>query len=139
MLDSNRTLNPVHSSSESNGFVNGMIWGGVKGAGIGSAYSAVNQYMLTGDLKKMGKLDGHIPLAAEFWRESEKGMRGYDKIVNHQSVDEGLLKQKSPLAKMAYNSTFGHGMKGNLRRIGVSAAVGAVFGGLHTSSDGVIG
>lgn len=140
MVESNRPYQPIQSNiSGHNTVMNGVLWGAGSSALAGAAYSAANEYALKGDLAKMGKLDSHIPSLIQSYRGAEKAMRGYDNIQNHTTAEKGVMGQKSPLTKMMYNSTFAHGWGANARRVGVMAAIGAVMGGLHNASDGVVG
>lgn len=139
MVESNRPYQPIQSNKSSSPILSGAMWGAGSSALFGAGYSAANNYLLTGNLENMGKIDSHIPEFAKSYREAEKTMRGYDKLQNHATTEKGVISQKSPLTRMAYNSTFAHTAGGNARRVGVMAAIGAVMGGLHGASDGVVG
>lgn len=139
MIESNRPINQVHRSSD-NGLMNGMMWGAVRGAGVAGAYSAANQYALKGDISKMGKYDSFIPKGVEHWRRGEQEARAtLLKNELNRNGEKVAAKEANLISRTMYNTTFGHGMKGNARRVGVSAAIGAVMGGFHSSSDGIIG
>lgn len=142
MMESNRPYQPIASNLSNNGgsgVMSGMMWGAGSGAVMGGAYSAANNYLLKGDINKMGSFDRHIPDFVRSYRSTEQMMAKYDNFNNLETAGKSLVKQNSPLTRMLYNSTFGHSAGANARRIGVMAAVGAVMGGLNRASDGVVG
>lgn len=124
MMQSNQPYQRVSSQDQySPSVAGGAAWGAGWGAATAGLHGLANQYMQTGDLEKMKKVDVYMPEVAKSMRASyEAGMRSESRFI-----------------RWGTRAGMAHGWKANLMRVGAGAAISGVIGGLHNASDGVVG